>query len=492
MLADPSLLARRWPSPEAFYRERDNRTALEAGDLELYANRPVEIHIDPSASASPTVQRITLLAANLMARWARRVRVVVPDVPLHPDLVRSGAVSLWERMELEMRSADPFGLFIRDKPGTVGGHPHGAAPLRLFVGPWRKLPEVGLSPDDYVVHASSWTALGRRGNTRPWRSEMEATAPAAALAAALGVADVFKRAVWHPRQDWMGSVAWCTWSQGLSTAPPETVEIRALPVPKEFDLGRVLLAGVGAIGSALLYILAMQPLRGHLTLLDQDRVETSNLNRSPVFTALDAILEALKTDVGARYLEGSGVDVRAVVGTWHERGAEVASLPFDVWISLTNEGGAWAAVPLQLPPVVLHGTTTSGWGFGLGRHIPRVEDCTFCRLPRPAAEFRGPCAEGEIQTPRNPTARASLPFLSAAAAALVAAEMAKLGSAEVVKLPNLVSADLRIGLSAVIAATRLSDPGCRGCRASHLPAWEQAGGRGRYVSLSMRSHSSAA
>jgi hypothetical protein len=178
------------------------------------------------------------------------------------------------------------------------------------------------------------------------------------------------------------------------------------------------------------------------------------------------------------------LDVRTVVGSWHERGAAVAAVPFDLWVSLTNEGGAWAAVPLQLPPVVLHGTTTSGWGFALGRHIPRVEDCTFCRLPRPTAEFRGPCAQGEIHTSGSHLARASLPFLSTAAAALVAAEMAKLGNAQVVQLPNLVSTDLRIGLSSVIGATRLSDPQCRGCKAAHLPAWVNAGGRGRYASLS--------
>jgi hypothetical protein len=492
MLADPSVLSRRWLSPEAFYQERDNRTALEVSDLELYANRQVEIHVDPSAAASPTVQRIALLAANLMARWARRIRVVVPDVPLHADLVRSGAKSLWHRMEMEMRSADPFGLFTRELTVPRGLHLHGELPLRLLVGPWRDPSEAGLSPEDYAVHAGSWTALGRRGDARPWRCEIEATTAAAALAAALGVADVFKRAIRHPRQEWMGSMAWCTWSHGLSTASPDKIEIQELPVPDKLDLGRVLLAGVGAIGSALLYILAMQRLQGDLTLLDQDQVDASNLNRSPMFTALDAFLAALKTDVCARYIEGSGAEARTVAGSWHERGAEVASVPFDLWISLTNEGGAWAAVPLQLPPVVLHGTTTSGWGFAFGRHIPRVEDCTFCRLPRPTAEFRGPCAEGEIPASRNHSARASLPFLSAAAAALVAAEITKLGSEEVVQLPNLVSADLRIGLSAVIAATRFADLGCRGCRAAHLPAWEQAGGRGRYASLSMRSRSSAA
>lgn len=123
-----------------------------------------------------------------------------------------------------------------------------------------------------------------------------------------------------------------------------------------------------------------------------------------------------------------------------------------MWVSLTNEDGAWAAVPFQLPPVVLHGTTTSGWGFSAGRHIPRQEDCTLCRLPRPIAEFRGPCAEGEIGAePTGPPVRASLPFLSAASAALVLAEMLKLcvggksatDAATILHLPNDTAADLR-------------------------------------------------
>lgn len=109
------------------------------------------------------------------------------------------------------------------------------------------------------------------------------------------------------------------------------------------------------------------------------------------------------------------------------------------------------------------------------------------------AEFRGPCAEGDI-APRETSqpVRASLPFLSAASAALVLAEMMKLSlceggyswSGEVLSLPNDVAADLRFGLPAVIALKRITNPTCRGCCAANSPAWEAWGGRGRYRLLS--------
>jgi hypothetical protein len=106
-------------------------------------------------------------------------------------------------------------------------------------------------------------------------------------------------------------------------------------------------------------------------------------------------------------------------------------------------------------------------------------------MPRPAAEFRGPCAEGEIE-PVESTApvRASLPFLSAASASLVLAELLKLGLPGVVKLPNDIGADLRYGLPAVVSLTRFANTGCRGCRASLSKLWLERGGRGRYHSYS--------
>jgi hypothetical protein len=242
------------------------------------------------------------------------------------------------------------------------------------------------------------------------------------------------------------------------------------------------LAGVGAIGSALAYLADFMVLRGRLVLLDRDRIETSNLNRSPLFTVGDVLAETVKTDSVSDYLSRhDGLRLETVMGTWAENGARLAREGLDVWVSLTNEDGAWAQMPFQLPPVVLHGTTTSGWGFGAGRHIPRLDDCTMCRLPRPAAQFRGPCAEGDVGGAAAPAgARASLPFLSAASAALVLAELLKIGVPEYPRLSNDISADLRYGLPTVIAVTRVPTEGCEGCRASRSKLWESRGGAGRY------------
>lgn len=498
----------RWKTAEEFYLERDDRTTREVTLLTRYVTKPVEILIDPRAAHTPTVQQIALLACNLTARWARHVLVRVPPVALAEQLVRDGHAVLGGRILAEMRSADPFGDFAVTDDFNAGSVNTGEPPLRLFVGQWADASDLihGFNPEDYFVDAFSWTARGRRrcGFVEPPAGP--STAAAAALAASLGAADLFKRAVGHIETEWLPDFAWCTWSHTLvhtGTAAEDKRERRqpprVLPVPATLDLGNTLLAGVGAIGSALVYIADFLQLSGRLTLLDRDLIETSNLNRSPLFTAAHASEHAEKTLAAGAYLTSQAVEARTITGTWHEHRAQLAEEQFDLWVSLTNEDGAWASVPFQLPPVVLHGTTTSGWGFGAGRHIPRLEDCTLCRLPRPAAAFRGPCAQGEVaEVEMGPPVRASLPFLSAASAAVVLAEMLKLSLtlnahslADVVtNLPNDVAADLRYGLPAVVALKRVASSNCRGCKAVRYPTWETKGGSGKYRLLSGGSYPS--
>src|SRR5437899_2169413 len=105
-------IASRWPSADAFYAERDDRTLRVIKDLHAYVDRAVEIIVDPTLSDDLTVQRIALVAANLTARWARRLRVVMPlDAPLHANLRRDEFTTLAERIQREMVMADPFGDF---------------------------------------------------------------------------------------------------------------------------------------------------------------------------------------------------------------------------------------------------------------------------------------------------------------------------------------------------------------------------------------------
>ncbi len=106
--------ARKWQSDEEFYRERDNRTAIQIENLEFYAVRPIEIWLDPLVSDSQALQEIALLLSNLTARWARRIVVrFSASVSLTKNLQRDGFRLLDERILSEMKAADPFGDFKR-------------------------------------------------------------------------------------------------------------------------------------------------------------------------------------------------------------------------------------------------------------------------------------------------------------------------------------------------------------------------------------------
>jgi len=497
---------RKWKLAEDFYRERDNRTALQIENLEFYAVKPIEIWLDPLFSESAAQQEIGLLISNLTARWARCIVVRLPDgARLTANLRRDDFNLLAERILSEMQAADPFGDFTVLDYASADKENEGKEkkPLRIFVGSWANVSVVvpAITEDDYFIDANGWSVFGRRGEGFNKLIQEETSVPVTALAAALGAADLFKRAVGHDGGEWMpDNFVWNVWEQKFSDT--EFAVSAALaqqntkyPVSRDLDVGRTLLAGVGAIGSALIYLMDFMSLSGEIVFLDRDRVETSNLNRSPLFNVLHTVEDWEKTRIAESYLSRHKIKLSERRGTWHEHAAQIALEPFDQWISLTNEDSAWALVPYLLPPVVLHGTTTSGWGFGAGRHLPRREDCTLCRMPRPEIKFRGVCAQGEISNTdvnAQTVPTASLPFLSAASAALLLAEIIKLSvslshphlAETVAKGSNEIAADLRFGLFAVTPLKRLRNELCQGCRASATGRWNELGGRGRYRFLS--------
>jgi hypothetical protein len=86
--------------------------------------------------------------------------------------------------------------------------------LRLCIGPWVGK-EHSLRETDYLVDATGWTAIGRRGGTISDYSRTSSSGPAAALAGAIGAGDLFKRAIGHKPEHWMRSVYWCTWDHTL-------------------------------------------------------------------------------------------------------------------------------------------------------------------------------------------------------------------------------------------------------------------------------------
>jgi hypothetical protein len=124
---------------------------------------------------------------------------------------------------------------------------------------------------------------------------------------------------------------------------------------------------------------------GTLGVLDRDRIEMSNLNRSPLFRVSHVLEHSHKVDVVRSYLEKRGVEVELLRGSWASLAEAVMAGGFERWISLTNEEGAWAQVPFLLPPTVLHATTTSGWGLeraDMSREST-IALCVGCPDPKP-------------------------------------------------------------------------------------------------------------
>src|ERR1700754_1062293 len=142
----------RWATSEEFYQERDNRTMLEVENLGRYARRPEEIWIDPEQLHTQLVQQIALLACNLTARWARVIRVIVPEVQLDQFLARNCYTHLGQRISAEMYSADPFGDFLVVDRAINPMANLRELPLRLFVGPWSGNTRITLTADDYVAY----------------------------------------------------------------------------------------------------------------------------------------------------------------------------------------------------------------------------------------------------------------------------------------------------------------------------------------------------
>jgi hypothetical protein len=284
------------------------------------------------------------------------------------------------------------------------------------------------------------------------------------LAASLATAQLFKVGIGQDGERWIRTVTWDLWQHALRNGEADGPTADE-PMEGGLDWGRTLLAGVGAIGSALIYLARMEPMGGTLGILDVDKVETSNLNRTPLFNARDVADETLKVDVVLEYLRGSGVVTERFDGWWEDVSGAVRSEPWDYWITLTNEHGVWTELPFLQPPVLLHATTTSGWGIAVGRHAGNGDDCTRCRMPIQKEEFRGPCATGAIanSSEGEPAPRAALPFLSTAAAALLLAECHRVRRYQRDGSPNQVTADLLWGLVGISAVHRGTTPGCSGC-----------------------------
>ncbi len=243
----------------------------------------VTIEIDETQAVDPGHRAGYLLAVNLGTR-------------LYPRLSLDAPAGLAEEGESLARAINP-------------GCEFGAAPLDSLILSWR-----GGEP------TANRVTLAAEG----WNLWIDATAsgssaapPAAMAAAALGMGELF-RALFSDRLE-HGRTEPAPMSLNLITLgePLETP-----PLPDTIELGPVHLAGCGAIGQALAATLKELPVKGTLYAVDHDQLDTGNLQRYLLSTAVD--IGAAKPALIERAFAGHPLAVERIPTRW---GADERTVP---------------------------------------------------------------------------------------------------------------------------------------------------------------------
>jgi hypothetical protein len=373
------------------------------GASPLDPEQTITITASPDYLAGYDGQVAALVAGNLLGRLSPSVQIGYADIPIHPRLPWAGR-SLVRHVVDGMTAANPFGTF-------------GARPLTP--GDYRF--HLGSDGSEAIVHGAGWNAyIGPTPSPLvPIRSDVGI---GAALAVVLGAAHLF-RTRFGAVIDSFACNAW-DW-----TGTPKGVDFS----PVGTSLGHVMTAGLGSVGSAANYFLALATRDFRASLIDHDHVGVSNITRSPIFDDAHAKIAVAKVDAVAAFLRGAGVETVIVDPVplhvselWKSR--EVGTP--DVLISAANEFNVRYHIEMGFPPIQLYATTGRNWQSTLMRHAPGAKSCSLCVFP-PDEEFAPTaCATDGSATSRavveEKRTDAALPFLSFAAGLMTAAEVLKL------------------------------------------------------------------
>jgi hypothetical protein len=387
---------------QQFY-DRLNDRLRRYGASPLDPTQVIVITASPDYLASYDGQVAALVACNLLGRLSPSVQIGFSDVAIYPRLPWAGRSLIGHALN-GMRAADPF--------GSYGTRQLAAGDFRFHLGP---------DGSDTIVHGSAWNAYIGPGPS-PLSQVTLDIGVGAALAVVLSAAHLF-RTRFGAMIDPFVCNAW-DWTDALNR-----VEFS----PVGASLGHVMTAGLGSVGSAANYFLALATRDFRASLVDHDGVGIHNITRSPIFTDAQAKIGMAKVEAVAAFLRGAGVEDVVVDPTalhesalWNLR--EAGST--DVLISAANEFNVRYHIEMGFPPIQLYATTGRNWQATLVRHVPGAKACSLCVFPPDEKFAPTTCATdgsiGSQTTAEENRTDAALPFLSFAAGLMTAAEVLKL------------------------------------------------------------------
>lgn len=461
---------------DLWYAARDDRTGRnqQVGNFHQVS---VAIIVDPNCEENYDLQVSLVVAANILSRWCRRVSIEMPESP--SVLFSTKGQSLQSVVLGLMKGADPYGEF------SCGPVDENEFDHILLIG---EPARVVAKPATWV-RGSGWLA-GVGLGVSPSFIPVGRNVVGPAFAACLGVAEIFKLAnglsqpapyaSWVSLFDYKQSTA----AEGLQN--PEFYT--------DGGFGIIDVIGCGAIGSSYVGLVGLTDIPAHFRLIDFDPVSAPNCSSSLVFSRNSAKAGVNKTEACADYLRESRITCEKFNGSYSQFVATGVpfDLPADLILCFANEQNVWATIQKNMPPLVLHATTTSSWGLNFGRHLPGLEWCILCRFGNSETGFRPPCAVGEVApvVGKSEPVLASLPFLSPASAAIALAETMK----STMRAPRDVNNFLEFSMKKIgsrgrfMRGVRVPEPACA-CRSQPLTYYPDAVRKTRYWPADLARHS---
>ena len=368
----------------------ESRTALLAGEvlgarppaerLVALRQQPLALVLAPALAGTWRGQVMLLAAATLVGRlfdYVPNIRIDASGARALPGLPRLRAGEpLAEQIVAHLAS-----LPRRDAPYRYEA---ATAPVRA-----RRALVIGdaVADADETIHVDGGDWIAALGS-RPPRLELGAAPEQSPfgplMAAGLGAAEIARRVFGSlapaPRPELSAPLAerfiWDLWTHDMGDAAPDPGATMPRPLPRP-RLGRVMVVGLGALGAAAVWALAhLSAASGEITLVDDDRLERTNVER--VLGATRGDLRRAKVDIAARTLAATRLETRTVrerFGAWLPRNVPARTLLVGV-----DSGEARRQIARLRPQAVYNGGTQAS-EFLVSRHVGEDGPCLECLYP---------------------------------------------------------------------------------------------------------------
>lgn len=430
-----------------WYSLRDDRTRRVNG-VSGFENFSLGVIIGADADRT-SIQSTALVALNILSRWCRKIRIQI-DSSINLCIPNRKGQNFISYLKQLMFNADPYGEF------SFGNVIEKDFDQILIIGQTEKSFR---KPCIYITGVG-WVAGVSFGKPCPPTFAESDCIVGPAFAACLGVAEIFRQAIGLTPPDRYTSY-YSLYDFSNSESQGDLYNPIVTDVP---EFGRIYQIGCGAVGSSLDFLLSLTNWKASIQLIDDDKVDFTNCNRSMAFGALEAYAGRRKVDVCADILNSSHFSSDIFNGKYNDfvRTGRCIDSPPDIILCLANEDAIWSTIQNNLPPFVLHATTTPNWGLNFGRHIPKKEWCILCRFSNDIKHsFTPVCGEGILESnDRAESIQGVLPFLSPAASVLILAEMAKMCLDEYPISENFVQFSMKDPQNTFLRINRGPDSKC--------------------------------